>query len=340
MTTTTTFDEPVGLLYQMWEVREEATADLVRRAFDEFAYAEELGYDSVWVGEHHNVQDAPFYGRIPVPELLLARVAATTSRLRLGTGVKVLPSVPAQRSAEEMCLLDLVSGGRAEFGVGQGTAGPADPEARRRKQERFRELFGEILMLLRGDTSTGLPLLNVGPAPHLISRIWAACRDDASIDYVAERGVNFVVGQAEIAEAQARYVARYRAAGGTGKVRGVRAVFIGESREEAMARFGEAFETYYAQMGRNGRYAADATAAGLLPAQAVTLDGRLRRACVIVGDPDQVTAQLREYLEVTGVDQLDLLVQFPGLAPEPTRRTLELFQRHVRPALAGAARHG
>lgn len=338
--TTTTFDEPVGLLYQMWEVREEATADLVRRAYDEFAYAEELGYDSVWVGEHHNVQDAPFYGRIPVPELLLARVAATTERLRLGTGVKVLPGVPAQRSAEEMCLLDLVTDGRAEIGIGQGTAGPADEETRRRKQERFRELLGEIIALLEGDTSTGLPLLNVGPAPHLIPRIWAACRDDASIEYVARRGVNFVVGQAEIAEAQARYVARYRAAGGTGKVRGVRAVFIGETREEAMARFSAAFETYYALMGAKGRYAADATAAGLLPAQAVTLEDRMRRACVIVGDPADVTAALREYLEITGVDQLDLLVQFPGLAPEPTRRTLELFQRHVRPALAKVAGRG
>lgn len=337
--TMTTVHAPVGLLYQMWEVREEATADLVRRAYEEFAFAEELGYDSVWVGEHHNVQDAPFYGRIPVPELLLARVAATTTRLRLGTGVKVLPGVPPQRSAEEMCLLDLVTDGRAEIGIGQGTAGPHDEESRRRRQARFREALGEILMLLRGDTSTGLPLLNVGPAPHLVERMWAACRDDASIEYIAEQGLNFVVGQAEVAEAQARYVARYRAAGGTGRVRGVRAVFIAEDRADAFARFESAFETYYAQIGR-GRYAADATAAGLLPAQAVTLDERMRRACVIVGDPDDVAAGLREYLEVTGVDQLDLLVQFPGLAPEPTRRTLELFQRHVRLALAEVGGRG
>jgi alkanesulfonate monooxygenase SsuD/methylene tetrahydromethanopterin reductase-like flavin-dependent oxidoreductase (luciferase family) len=78
--------------------------------------AEELGFDGVWLAEHH-FRD---YGVVPSIFTMLSNVAARTSRLRLGTGIVVLPLHNPIRVAEEAAEVDVLSGGRLEFGVGRG----------------------------------------------------------------------------------------------------------------------------------------------------------------------------------------------------------------------------
>ncbi|GAA0945427.1 LLM class flavin-dependent oxidoreductase [Nonomuraea longicatena] len=78
--------------------------------------AEELGFDGVRVAEHH-FRD---YGVVPNLFTLLAHAAARTSRIRLGTGVVVLPLHHPVHVAEEAALVDVLSGGRLELGVGRG----------------------------------------------------------------------------------------------------------------------------------------------------------------------------------------------------------------------------
>jgi alkanesulfonate monooxygenase SsuD/methylene tetrahydromethanopterin reductase-like flavin-dependent oxidoreductase (luciferase family) len=191
--------------------------------------------------------------------------------------------------------------------------------------------------LLAGDTSTGLPLLNVVPAAGVVSNIWAACRDDASIEHAAWRGLKFVVGQAENAYSQAEHIRRYCAAGGTGAVRGVRAIYLAETRDNALSEFWGAFEAYGPMIAApTSRYTQEAVAAGHLPVRPSTLDEKLHQANIVIGTPDEVTTQLSEYVEITGVDHLDLLVQFPRLSAQRTRQTLELFANEVRPRLGGA----
>src|SRR5262245_42058059 len=78
--------------------------------------AERLGYDSLWVVEHH-FDD---YAMCPDNIVLLASVAGRTEHLRLGTGAVILPWNDPLRVAEKMIMLDIVSGGRAIFGMGRG----------------------------------------------------------------------------------------------------------------------------------------------------------------------------------------------------------------------------
>jgi alkanesulfonate monooxygenase SsuD/methylene tetrahydromethanopterin reductase-like flavin-dependent oxidoreductase (luciferase family) len=87
-----------------------------RDTLDLMIYAEKLGFDSVWVGEEH------FYsvGICPSPQLFLAALARETTRLRLGTSVSVLPLENPLRKAEDFAMLDILSGGRLDFGVGRG----------------------------------------------------------------------------------------------------------------------------------------------------------------------------------------------------------------------------
>src|SRR5215469_8220499 len=89
--------------------------------FVDFAVlAEQLGFDGITVTEHH----APLM-TCPSPHLLLAAAAVKTSRIRLGTAVTVLPLYSPVRVAEEAGMLDLLSGGRFELGLGRGIPGEA-----------------------------------------------------------------------------------------------------------------------------------------------------------------------------------------------------------------------
>src|SRR3954465_6399754 len=82
--------------------------------------AERLGYDRAWFAEHHF---SP-YGIDPAIHLTVADVAARTSRIRLGTAVTVLPFMHPIRAAEELATLDILSGGRIDWGVGRGYQRP------------------------------------------------------------------------------------------------------------------------------------------------------------------------------------------------------------------------
>ena len=78
--------------------------------------AERLGFDSVWFGEEH------FYafGICPSPQIFLTALARETSRIRLGTSISLLPFDNPLRKAEDFAMLDILSDGRLNFGVGRG----------------------------------------------------------------------------------------------------------------------------------------------------------------------------------------------------------------------------
>ena len=91
-------------------------AELYRDHLGEAVLAEELGFDCVWVSEHHFSPDC----WNPSPFTFLAAVAAGTERVRLGTYVLLLPLHNPLRVAEDVAVLDNISGGRVDLGVGVG----------------------------------------------------------------------------------------------------------------------------------------------------------------------------------------------------------------------------
>ncbi|HTE84039.1 MAG TPA: LLM class flavin-dependent oxidoreductase, partial [Dehalococcoidia bacterium] len=78
--------------------------------------AEDLGYDSVWLAEHHFSS----YGYIPNPLLMAVKLAQVTRRVRLGTAVLVLPFWNPLRVAEDIAMTDQLTEGRLEVGVARG----------------------------------------------------------------------------------------------------------------------------------------------------------------------------------------------------------------------------
>jgi flavin-dependent trigonelline monooxygenase, oxygenase component len=90
--------------------------DVVRHVTRMVEMAEEGGFDIVWAAEHHGIEMTI----APAPFQLLAHFAAHTSRIRLGTAVVAAPYWHPIKLAGEAALLDLLSGGRLEFGIGKG----------------------------------------------------------------------------------------------------------------------------------------------------------------------------------------------------------------------------
>jgi alkanesulfonate monooxygenase SsuD/methylene tetrahydromethanopterin reductase-like flavin-dependent oxidoreductase (luciferase family) len=211
----------VGIFNQMWAAVGMSDRDAITTAIDSIRHAEAHGFASVWIGEHHVSPGAPgtFHGRVPAAEVFLAHVAGLTNRIAVGTGVKILSTNAARRSAEEMAMLSLLVPGRVEFGLGQGVTLPGALETRTEKATRYRALLAEILATLRGD----LPF-SLAPCPEVLEKIWVAARDEPTLAFAAEHGLNLVIGQAEIGLRQVEYVRHYRAAGGRGEVRGEHAL--------------------------------------------------------------------------------------------------------------------
>jgi alkanesulfonate monooxygenase SsuD/methylene tetrahydromethanopterin reductase-like flavin-dependent oxidoreductase (luciferase family) len=320
---------PVGIFNQMWAAAGQPDREAMTTAIDSIRHAEAHGFSSVWIGEHHLPPGGPgtFHGRVPAAEVFLAHLAAMTSRIAVGTGVKILSTSSARRSAEEMAMLSLLAPGRVEFGLGQGLTLPGARETRAEKAKHYRALLAEILATLRGELSFSL-----APCPEVVAAIWVAARDEPTLAFAAEQGLNLVIGQAEIGIRQAEYVQRYRASGGSGEVRGARIAFVAETMAEAETACAEATEIYFNAFAYKN-YHAQAVADGLLPPTAPTPAERRRQLDFFAGTPDDVAAALNDHIAMTGIDRLDIMPQLPGMAPEAVHRSLALFAAEVRPRL-------
>lgn len=294
----------------MWAVPGISDRQCILDAAEDVRLAEELGFESFWFGEHHFNRDKMFFGRVPVPELLIARLAASTRRIRLGTGIKVLPLDAAARFAEKMALLDLLTDRRANFGIGEGTRSPLVSEET--KGQRYREELAELVAFLRGDMANGRPALTPAPERDLTRLLWAAVRNFESLRASAGHGINLALGQLGNSTFQRQFVDVYRDAGGSGEVRAFRLALVAETDEEAAALKRQAAEVYPAL--RDGE-ATDPS----------------NDTLVVCGSPRTAAEQILQFKTECDVDRLDLLAHIPGLPHEVVQRTLSLYAHEVAP---------
>ena len=105
-----------GLFFLMQRDEQWSEQAVFHSGLEQMLAAEALGYHSVWIAEHH-FND---YGLCPAPPVLASFVAARTTTLRLGMGVSLLPLHHPVDLAESLAVLDVVSGGRLDVGIGRG----------------------------------------------------------------------------------------------------------------------------------------------------------------------------------------------------------------------------
>ena len=161
----------------------EEVARVYEEVLDTIVYAEGLGIDSVWVGQHHfDNTDGPFASPLP----FLVAAAARTSRIVLGTGVTTLPLEDPLRLAEDAAVVDALTGGRLHLGLGTGGANLEGFGAFGLTADRRHEVFAAKIDRLHAALDGG-PLVAGADGPRLYPpgtrvrrRLWQAATSVAS----------------------------------------------------------------------------------------------------------------------------------------------------------------
>jgi alkanesulfonate monooxygenase SsuD/methylene tetrahydromethanopterin reductase-like flavin-dependent oxidoreductase (luciferase family) len=198
----------------------DAEASLLRDSLEQVQLADRLGFDYVWEVEHHFLEE---YSHSSAPEVFLAAASQLTERIRLGHGiVNVMPGVnhPA-RVAERVATLDIVSGGRVEFGTGESSSAAelgGFLVDREHKREMWHESLGVITRMFVEEPFAGIdgefvqmPPRNVIPKPLQKPHppLWVACSRRETILLAARNGIGALSFSFVEPEAAGKWVEDY-----------------------------------------------------------------------------------------------------------------------------------
>jgi alkanesulfonate monooxygenase SsuD/methylene tetrahydromethanopterin reductase-like flavin-dependent oxidoreductase (luciferase family) len=308
-------------------------------ALEEALHGEALGFDSVWLEEHHGIRNHYW----PSPLIALAGIATRTSRVLLGTDIIVLPFYHPVRVAEDAAMLDVISGGRAVLGVAIGYRGP-EFELYGAPQEGRGGLFVEMLQIMRRLwTEAEVEFAGrhftlrgrIEPRPARPVPLWLGGWGDLALKRAAQYGDAWVPGPTahldKLLDAQTKYEAHLRALGKDPAALPkplTREVVIAETRERAWE-LAEKYlmVNYRDEYGGGWQHpligGQDSTPVDQLEA--------LSRDRFIVGSPDDCVAKIKRFAGTFGVDHLICRLYFPGMPHEHIMRELELLAAEVMP---------
>ena len=327
---------------------------LLEEALEQVELADRLGIDFVWEVEHHFLEE---YSHSSAPEVFLAACSQRTRRIRLGHGVALMPPAynhPA-RVAERIATLDLISGGRVDWGTGESSSRielegfGADPKA---KRDMWAEATRETAKMMASDPYPGydgdyfsMPHRNVVPKPLQKPHppIWVACSNRDTIKLAAKLGIGALTFAFVDGGEASRWVSEYYETFEADcepigldvnpNVAMVTGFMCHEDSDTAVARglqgfqfFGYALSHYYSTGTHTpGRFDIwqDFLANG--PKELGPT------GCI--GDPERVRKTLLQY-ERAGVDQVVFIQQGGRNAHEHICESLELFAREVMPEFA------
>lgn len=313
-------------------------ADRYRLATEQITHAESLGFDSVWVAQHH-FHEAE--GGLPSPLVFLASVAARTTSIRLGTGIITLPLEDPVRMAEDAVVLDLISNGRVELGLGSGGTPTSFAAFGQESSERsavFNDKLAALLGALEG-ASLGHDANHLYPSgAALLGRLWQATFSAAGGQRAGSHGHGLMLSRtqprpagaptATLADIQLPIIEAYRDSlpGGLApRIVGSRTLFVADDRAEARR---------YAEIGLR-RAAAHFAKIGQ-PVEGDTLDDLLVGLDSHVGTPDEVIESLLKDATLGEVTELAFQVHSVDPPHELILRSLELIATEVAPALGWA----
>jgi alkanesulfonate monooxygenase SsuD/methylene tetrahydromethanopterin reductase-like flavin-dependent oxidoreductase (luciferase family) len=208
----------VGVLqFFGWRDRSIPLEDVYERALDRIAIMDRTGYDAVWLAEHHFTG----YSVCPSVHVMAAHVAARTENLRIGTAVTLAAFYHPLRIAEEIALLDVLTGGRINWGAGRGFDPrefaifdvPVEESA-----DRFREA---VEIVLAAWTNEKLDFhgrfhqyegVEVLPKPRQQPHppTWVAASSEGAVDWAASQGYSIMMDPHSTHEQIGRKLERFR----------------------------------------------------------------------------------------------------------------------------------
>jgi probable F420-dependent oxidoreductase len=296
---------------------------LYQETLDQVAWADSLGFDSVWLSEHHFTDD----GYLPAPLPMLAALAIRTSHMRLGTAVLLAPLHHPLRLAEDAAVVDMLSGGRLELGVAPGYRAEEFVLLGVRRAERGRRT-DETIEILKAAwrarpfsyRGTCFRFEDVVVTPPPLQRphppIWVGGSSQAAARRAAHHGCHFLPD----ADAPAELYQLYRTELATNGHDPAR-FRIATSREVQ--------EHYLYMANRYRQWNAPGNTEH--PQRPLKDADELSRGHYLVGTPDMVAQEISRLQRALPFDRLVFWARPPGLSIERSSRSLELFAQQVLP---------
>jgi alkanesulfonate monooxygenase SsuD/methylene tetrahydromethanopterin reductase-like flavin-dependent oxidoreductase (luciferase family) len=341
-------------------------AEVYARRLDDLAYADDLGFAVAFTAERHFM---PGY-RCPAPGAWLGAASQRTRRLRLGVLAYTLPLHPPAALAEEVAVLDQLSGGRLEVGVGLGHR-PEELVALGVDPAQRIPVFQERLAVLRALWSGGQVTLEtahtrvrevaIHPLPLQVPHppLWYAGTDPGAAAWAAGQDLNLAVGFApteRLRPTATAYAAAIRqrrlaepaedagdasAAPGIegGRIALMRHVYVAETDERARDEVADdLLRLQELRLDHHGQAAAtdlsEGARADRRAAARANAEALVRDEVMILGGPETVADALRRAQEALHLDLFLANVYAMGIDQERVRRTLRLLATEVAPRLA------
>jgi probable F420-dependent oxidoreductase len=310
-----------------------------REALTEVIHAEELGFDSAWMEEHHSVTDHYW----PSPLTVLAGFATRTTRLLLGTDILVAPFYHPARLAEDVAMLDVMSSGRMTLGIAIGYKPDefalygtelAGRGARFEEQLAImKALWTEERVLVKGRYYTVEGRLEPKPVTRPHPPLWIGGWGDLTLKRAASLADNWIPGPtadlARLLAGKRAFLDNRTAAGRTTPIMEwplTRDLIIAETDRKARDLAEEHIMVAYRR-----EYAGGWRHPFIDARIATDLDG-LMADRFIIGGPDQCVTQIRRFVEEYGMTHLICRTFFPGMPHAHIMRELDLLAREVMPA--------
>ena len=303
------------------------------------------GFYAYHIAEHH----ATPLGMACAPGVFLAAVAQRTKRLRIGTLVYTLPLVNPLRLLEEVCMLDQMSGGRLELGVGRGSS-PYELAYFGVTAEASSTLYKEgYAVLMQGLQSKVIDFegqhyrfKNVPVELECVQKptppIWYGLSAPAAVPWTAENGINIVCNTAakNVRPVTGRYreiwAATKRAAHEPHPLMAIgRHIVVAETREAALSSGKRGFDRWYASLQHLWRVHGNPMTHYPVPEDFMAA---VDAGFILAGTPDEVTDGLRREIDTAGVNYVLTRFAFGNLSFEEELRSATLFAREVMPRFA------
>jgi len=329
--------------------------DAFAESFAQVEAAERWGLDAMWLAEIHV---APERSVCAVPLTIASAIAARTNRIKIGTGVQVLPLCHPLRIGEEAATVDQISHGRLIFGV-ERSGFPRTYEAYGVPYGESRERFAETLEILKrawtedpfSYSGKFYKFENVRLTPKPYQKPWPEIRIAANspdtFPAIGTLGHGVFVAVrlgtlSELAPNIRAYRQAYKAAGhpGEGKVFLGAPAYVGETAEQARSEPEDSIMYFYRYLGerledsatRAGVRAIEDRAARGRRLQTITYD-EARRDKIIVGTPEEVTDRLVQLREELGLDGILAEMNCGTKIPhQRVMKSLQLLCEKVKPA--------
>jgi alkanesulfonate monooxygenase SsuD/methylene tetrahydromethanopterin reductase-like flavin-dependent oxidoreductase (luciferase family) len=320
-----------------WADRRIPLDQVYARAIERFSIMDETGYDAVWLAEHH----FSGFSVCPSVHMMATLAAARTERMRIGTAVSLAPFYHPLRLAEEVALLDHISGGRVNWGAGRGFA-RAEFEAFgvpvEESAARFREIVDIVLNAWTNERVShqgehfrfeGVEVLPKPlQAPH--PPVWMAATSESAIDWAASRGFSILMDPhctiTELGEKRRRYGEQMAQAGFSAKGRDIpmaRLLALADNAQSAreIARRGAAWTVgSYIGGGHRPAHQAPSAVAAVDPVE------RYVDQVILHGTPESMIDQIQALKESAELNYL--------LCAPLSQATFALFTDKVLPKVA------